>query len=426
MNLTQFLTDLDKPSSLILNDSATVVPHWRERLQPLLDMVPVDDYVFTLSPPTPSKRQPVAQIQPHQFRSFHALYLSSGVPKQIADYAKGHPEIETKEILMRRFTEDTRTPVFAANPPLITSISRPVTPRMPPAQLPRAFATFCTPGFTSEALLLIKSLNLFHPEVPVYVLADSDSVRRITEEFPQVACRACVNAIDVERRAKEWNNTRNPNANDHQYHGLMSFKMDAIEFADRDCRGVMFLDSDIIFLDQLSPIPACDFAVTAHYIDPKVKGLTEAAGAYNAGLIYVNSALFLQWWRNTYMSGLLTFADQGCLNDAALRFDMQVLPWNVNYGNWRMWNHTPGAWIDYAASPPHQLCEFAGVTVRDGIWLHDRPLQSIHIHTFAGDLSKMHIMNTGLRRMFDYILATSKRDEHQELNAYYDYLRRSQ
>lgn len=375
-----------------------------EKLKRCLDLIPVDEFILTLMCKQKLKDQPVHQIYELDIGAeTEALYLPASVVRRFA------------ECMGADFFPYLGFPIFAANPSLCQSNQRDAArfyggyEKGLEMRHAESFATFCTEQYLPELRLLLKSIALFHPGTPVYVVGDFATRSAIDEGIENAI------AVPTKRGTHMASLMINPDKARHDHHpvGIYTLKMLACEFALEHHSNVVYCDADLLFTDSFPAVPNCDVAFALHGHDDNL-----TAGQFNAGLVYILRRDFVSWWREMYLRGD-GFVDQGCFDYAADGFDVHILPPTCNFGHWRLSNAAPGLQFREGMST-HEAMVCAGIsTGPDGIRFAGRRLQSVHCHLIS-DLSKLNPNNALLKRIALFALEQSGRIEHQTLSNFHE------
>jgi hypothetical protein len=192
-----------------------------------------------------------------------------------------------------------------------------------------ALASIVTEAVLEEFKLLKFSFELFHgAEYRWYVRCDRTSLEELAI-YPNVVPSGFADHI-MER----------PDNDSSAFLSIMGEKMNAIEEAWKggSCEGVVFFDSDIIvtapIMTSIAAIDA-DVILTPHYYPDTAKDIAPVTGHYNAGFVYTRAHRFHEWWRDTFYSRPVRWADQACLNDIPDEFVTGALTDRANIGFWR-------------------------------------------------------------------------------------------
>lgn len=137
--------------------------------------------------------------------------------------------------------------------------------------------------------------------------------------------------------------------------------------------GVLFLDSDIVILNELPLIPDKDVVLSIHNIgiDSHTK-----YGIFNGGCLYVNNKKFPKWWKTkTYELKNIVYMEQGTLAHINNDFEFGVFTDQFNFGYWRygLGNDTTDVF-----QRKHNLSYN-----NDNLLYKDNNLLSIHTHFFT-------------------------------------------
>ena len=112
-------------------------------------------------------------------------------------------------------------------------------------------------------------------------------------------------------------------------------------------KGVLLLDSDIVFCDDPSEtFTDCDAVLSPFYWDDPFKKITdvydgkrkcivERDGFYNAGYFLTSNPDLVEFWIDLYREGVGGFYEQWCMGKIPQRYRTQVFSTLHNHGIWR-------------------------------------------------------------------------------------------
>jgi len=235
-----------------------------------------------------------------------------------------------------------------------------------------------------EFLLLKFSLELFH-EVDWYLSTDDFTYRALRGEVPEK------NMLPIIESDDGTHGSNDPRKNEIHMKMMMT-KFDACELALKTKGGVLFLDSDMIFLNPLEESilsilesKTIDAAVCPHSTENK--SVEAKVGTYNGGMFIMNSTKLLNEWKQMSLQykELNMYFEQQPLEYAIKNYLTCNLPINYNVGWWRMNEN----WTKYRLNR---------IGIKDDkITFFELPLINVHVHS----LKELEYENYG-----DFLLQT--------------------
>jgi len=168
---------------------------------------------------------------------------------------------------------------------------------------------------------------------------------------------------------------------------LLRCKMDAIEISLKEMGQTLFVDADMIFLNEARGIDLdhYDIVLSQHFIRESDE---KKWGRYNAGYVGTRTAAFTKWWRKACDTS--KYVDQECLVHAPAHFNCQMLGLNHNFGWWRVLQssskeenerriasfHVNGPTIYFGADPLISVHSHIGIKSRFNAMIKDLLLHS--------------------------------------------------
>ena len=255
-------------------------------------------------------------------------------------------------------------------------------------------ATIVTEGFLDEFAILKYSFELFHgTSYRWFVRCDRSSLLAL-------AAHGNVSCVAFTERQPD-----RPTVYSEPFRAIVAEKMNVMEeaWAGVDgCRGVVFLDADIIFTAPLMPVLRAtpgEVVLTPNHYPQGREHLSPQHGEFNGGFAFTRSPAFASWWRDAYRADPSRHNEQGCLDHAHQQFSVNRLGPEMNIGFWR----TPRM---LAYSPIPADCVFLHthlylplVTQRD--WI-DKSFAMHSMRFLAASDVPAH------RQIFERILATDR------------------
>jgi hypothetical protein len=201
-----------------------------------------------------------------------------------------------------------------------------------------AIACVCGGASTArEALTMLETLRRYHPEWPVFLLADeagAEVLRQGDWERPGDVLHL-VSAELIETLAAAASQAARPHG-DQWPIGWISAKILCLELAIRHYRRpVMLVDADLIFTRRLPDLVWDADLVLSEHAGPIPDRLSSRSGIYNAGMVLTRSLRLCARWREFFEAGVGGFYEQGCLEDLSREYLTDTFPAAWNWGDWR-------------------------------------------------------------------------------------------
>lgn len=234
---------------------------------------------------------------------------------------------------------------------------------------PTSMCTFATNMCIHDMVLLLKSVSKYDPDISIYLLSDKHVEQVVKDQFPHLNIKqdTCLDEFS--------NKNRKQLENENKFTELMKVKSKCIDYALQTEKDTLYVDSDIVFLNELPLVDNNkDLGFCPHYIK---KENVDAFGYFNAGMIYVNNNRFSSWWlkeidtQNKSNDGT---HDQKCLENAVQEFSHFEFDMTVDFGWWRLLE---------CDDPQERMFKFA-VDEKGHILYNNKRLNSLHTH-FVND-----------------------------------------
>jgi hypothetical protein len=191
-------------------------------------------------------------------------------------------------------------------------------------------AAIVTEAFVDEFEMMKYSFELFHgTEAQWFVRCDRASLPSLSTHS-NVHC-----TVFVERQPDR------PDLSSEPFQRIMAEKMNVMQDAWtglEQCRGVLFLDVDLVFTASVLPTlreMAGDVILVPNYYPEGRERFVALHGEFNGGFVFTRVPAFHEWWREAYRVDSSRFNEQGCLNEAHERFSIARLGPHANIGFWR-------------------------------------------------------------------------------------------
>jgi hypothetical protein len=225
------------------------------------------------------------------------------------------------EVLISQLLKKMKLLAPSAN--RINEIERPI----------KSFSLVATSEIKEEAAVLIMSLREFHGE-PIMILCDEDTKKYLEQEnFKDLQYITSANAKDLEE-AKSAVGSRFDSLDTFHRIECIYKKMECIEKALEFYGNTLFLDADIIVVNNLQENFTEDIVLSPHYHDPNKSHMSAYCGLFNAGYIFCADKTFPRFWKNIYFNNS-SFYEQEGMNYIAQKYEIDIFPKGHNIGFWR-------------------------------------------------------------------------------------------
>ncbi|MDH3636523.1 MAG: hypothetical protein OES20_17665 [Gammaproteobacteria bacterium] len=241
-----------------------------------------------------------------------------------------------------------------------------------------SISTLSTETSVDELHLLLSSIQIHMPDVPVFLIADTPTKTIISNAFPDLNIHI---STQLDR-----------------YHGLdrqgmekqgiwldfMLEKCTIIDLALSKTRNTLLVDADVVFLHPVPAVPDKNIGLSPHYVASQH---TDDFGIFNAGFVFVQHHAVTEWWRRKSKEDP-GFFEQQALDSAPNQFNAFEFPNQYNFGWWQLWLST---------NPQEVVNEF---WIKDHkIYRNDMPLISVHTHFVKRFNQRYTPFNDVIRRL---------------------------
>ena len=195
-----------------------------------------------------------------------------------------------------------------------------------------SFCCMCTKNIYLELDLLLYSIKLFNPEVPIIVNCDNFIFDYLEihnyglkiYKFKGLEKHSDFSRIDYMKTKKT-----------EQITDFFIQSTYAMDYALNLFNNTMYLDCDILLLSSIGDMDLTkDLGLCPHYISKEDE---QQYGTYNNGNLFINNKTFPEWYRASVNDTEKTqFYDQYILNECHKFYSVNILPINYNFGWWRI------------------------------------------------------------------------------------------
>jgi hypothetical protein len=227
--------------------------------------------------------------------------------------------------------------------------------------IPNSFCTLSNYNSHHELFGLLLSLSIFHPHAKIYIGCDQKTKDSINSYSPKLRLN-----IQWEIILEKYRNTnRHEMEKKKLFHEFLMKKMDILLTAIENDDDSLFLDADMILLDQINDIDKTkDLGVSPHYF-PINSPIGKKYGFYNAGMIWSNNKNAIIDWK--ILSQDSYFYEQSSIEDLIIDYEHFEFSDNYNFGEFRL-SHNKQSYGNSLN------------IINEEIYVHEKKLKSIHTH----------------------------------------------
>ena len=192
---------------------------------------------------------------------------------------------------------------------------------------PESCCAICTKSCVKELLGMLLSLAHHHPNMPIYIMADTYTKSYIEMEIPNVELKIkWIITLD-----KYSGKNRQQMERENIFREFLYNKANVISLALEDYNDTILLDCDLFILGKINNIDKTkELGVSPHYME---QGRINLYGYYNSGFLWTkNKDVPKRWIEYTKTS---RFFEQASVEDIAREFSHFNFPKNYNFGQWR-------------------------------------------------------------------------------------------
>lgn len=236
---------------------------------------------------------------------------------------------------------------------------------------PSSFCSLSTNSCWIELYGLLLSLSYHHPNSNVYLLVDTLTKENILNMFKNQDNIDNVVNLNITWIVKldEYSNL---NREEMERKGIWTkfqlLKCDIIDEALKIENDTLFLDSDIIVLDEINDIDYTkELGLSPHYIKSQD---TDKFGYYNGGVLWTNNKNVTSDWREYTKTS--RFFEQAAIEDLAIKYNYFSFGINYNVSWWRMFQSN----VNYKVIEN----EFGFDNKSNKITYSNKPLKFVHTH----------------------------------------------
>lgn len=234
---------------------------------------------------------------------------------------------------------------------------------------PSAIAIMATNKNQEDLELLLTSIELFHPEIPIYFICDTYIAKYLEPWQDRLK-------LNIHNLLDKYASKDRAKTDKAFWLEFMLNKCRIIEIALETESDVVLLDADIILLNHLPAIAKKQFevAMAPHYIHPHFD--KSNVGFYNCGYVWTNTHRFPAWWRNNAHRS--KYYEQQILDEADNHFKIFRLPPSENFGWWRALYQIPSRIGEI---------HLREADVFSGVFCGQDQINSIHTHFTGSNLT---------------------------------------
>ncbi len=200
-------------------------------------------------------------------------------------------------------------------------------------QIIESFCCVATKEVKKEFLGTISTLRLFHDQ-PVYVICDEETKQFAENQVSNVIFKVDINEDSRERINRRFFKQRFKDLQTFHKTECIFKKMDAISFAMNNHKNTMFIDSDLVFLDEIEINTDKEIVLSPHYSPAYRIMQVYLNGFFNAGFLFCANKSFPKFWRRKYLTDSRFFEQQG-MDYISEEYSIDFFDREYNIGWWQ-------------------------------------------------------------------------------------------
>lgn len=239
---------------------------------------------------------------------------------------------------------------------------------------PNSFCFIATEKVSFEAIGMLLSLSLYHPNASVYGLVDTNTKYEIENTSPKIRLNLNL-SVTLDKYSKK---NRKQMEEENIAKEFWDNKAEVIKIALANSNDTMFLDVDIIFFNKINSIDKSkELALSPHYIK---KSESDIWGFYNSGLLWTKNINVAYDW--IYFTKNSRYMEQASLEDLANKYDYQELGKEINFTPWR---------IIHLKNDEERKDVIESInTNNNNINYNDKPLVCFHTHFYSPQFNSIN------------------------------------
>ena len=229
-----------------------------------------------------------------------------------------------------------------------------------------SFCTFATKSAYKDLRLLLHSLELYHKDVPIFIICDKWINDKIENDKYDLIIHKKIDLekyTDLNRQQMEERNI---------FTEFLLYKAKVIDYAMSIYNNTLFIDSDIVILNKMDLLIGIEYDVglSPHNIFEENQ---KKFGIYNAGFMYVSNKNITKYWIHI-INTTNTFDDQQALDYFEEKFKVFKFDDSYNYGWWRLFQ---------CEDPQKRVNLF--MYDKNNIYYEYKTLKCIHTHLYQNN-----------------------------------------
>jgi hypothetical protein len=196
----------------------------------------------------------------------------------------------------------------------------------------KSFSLVATHELKEEALLCVMAVRRVYPKVDILLFTDMETQGYLAERVKNVTFDLFCEPDNLAILTKQYSSVSVAN----RFHRVdcIAAKMPCITQACDLFGNTMFIDSDIVLLDEVHQDCVDDLTLSPHYHRDNRVGACDKYGVYNAGYVFAASGDVGRVWDQIYRERSTFFEQQGMIWFHE-HFDTYHFPRTHNIGFWR-------------------------------------------------------------------------------------------
>jgi hypothetical protein len=198
----------------------------------------------------------------------------------------------------------------------------------------KSFCLVATKEVKKECAVTLRTIRLFHKQ-PIYLICDDETLDYVSQlNIKNLNYKPILNEAYRKKIKRRFFKDRFKDL--YTFHKVECIfpKMDAISFALKSQDNTLFVDADIIFLNEVKIESDKEIILGPHYNPANRFYQNFNNGFFNAGYLFCSNKSFPRHWRRLYLMDSRFYEQQG-MDYIYEKYDIDIFDKRHNMGWWR-------------------------------------------------------------------------------------------
>lgn len=198
----------------------------------------------------------------------------------------------------------------------------------------KSFCLVATKEVKRECAVTLRTIRLFHKQ-PIYLICDDETLNYISQlNIENLNYKSILNEAYREKIKRRFFKNRFKDLCTFHKVECIFPKMDAISFALKSEDNTLFVDADIVFLNEVKIESDKEIILGPHYNPAHRFYQNFNNGFFNAGYLFCSNKCFPRHWRRIYLTDSRFYEQQG-MDYIYEKYDIDIFDKRHNMGWWR-------------------------------------------------------------------------------------------